>query len=92
MSVHVLATGRLIAEPMRRATKNGDPMALATLAATVPLPRDAEGDPSMLVGVVCFGAAAESLLAHAKGETIAVSEGPSLPPVLSGFWPQSVGP
>ena len=73
MSVHVLATGRLIAEPMRRAAKNGDPMALATLAATVPLPRDAEGDPSMLVGVVCFGAAAESLLAHAKGDTIAVS-------------------
>jgi single-stranded DNA-binding protein len=73
MSVHVLATGRLIAEPVRRETKNGDPMAFATLAAAVPLPRDAEGDPSMLIGVICFGAAADGLLSHDKGDTIAVS-------------------
>lgn len=73
MTVNVMLTGRLIADPARRETKSGTPMATATLAADVPDPRNADVDPSMLIGVVAFGALAEALETHAKGDRVAVS-------------------
>jgi single-stranded DNA-binding protein len=65
MSLHILATGRLIADPVRRTGAKGD--------FTTALLRVATDDGAILASVIAFGAAAESLLAHRAGATLAVA-------------------
>ncbi len=64
MSLHILAAGSLIADPVRRSGAKGD-FATATL-------RTATDDGAILVSVIAF-AAAEQLLAHQQGDAIAVA-------------------
>jgi single-stranded DNA-binding protein len=66
MSLYVLVTGPLIAEPQRRTGASGKDFATGTL-------RVATDDDSILVSVIGFGDAAEMLLAHRHGSTLAVS-------------------
>ena len=66
MSLYILATGSLIADPQRRTGASGKDFATATL-------RVATDDDAILVSLIAFGEQAESLLAHRVGTTIAVS-------------------
>ena len=65
MSLYTLATGNLIADPVRRTGAKGD-FATATL-------RVATDDDAILVSVIAFGDTAETLLEHRHGSTLAVS-------------------
>jgi len=65
VSLHILATGALIADPVRRTGAKGD-FATATL-------RVVTNDDAILVSVIAFGETAETLLAHRHGSTLAVS-------------------
>jgi single-stranded DNA-binding protein len=65
MSLHTLATGSLIADPVRRTGAKGD-FATATL-------RVSTDDGPILVSLIAFGLAAETLLAHKQATTLAVS-------------------
>lgn len=65
MSLHMLATGGLIAAPMRRAGAKGD-FGTATL-------RVATEDGAILVSLIVFNQQAEQLLAHRQGDTLAVA-------------------
>jgi single-stranded DNA-binding protein len=66
MSLHVLVSGALTADPARRTGANGKDFATATL-------RVATDDDAILVSVIAFGATTETLLAHRQGATLAVS-------------------
>ena len=66
MSITALITGRLIADPDRRASAAGKVFALAKVAASTE-----DGD--SLVSVIAFGSVAEQLLALGKGETVALT-------------------
>src|SRR4051812_29352373 len=65
MSLHILATGTLVADPVRRAGTKGD-FATGSL-------RVATDDESILVSVIAFGKQAETLLAHSVGAALAVA-------------------
>lgn len=66
MSIDVLITGRLVADPERRAGASGKPFTTARLAA-------ATEDDSVLCSVIAFGTAGEQLAALAKGDTLAIA-------------------
>ncbi len=63
------AWGRLGQDPRAIETRSGKPMTVASLAVQ---PADELEEPLWL-GVVAFGAQAEALLKHAKGECLSVS-------------------
>lgn len=65
MSLHVLALGSLVADPVRRTGAKGN-FATATL-------RVATEDGAILVSAIAFAAAAESLLVLRQGGAVAVS-------------------
>ena len=65
MTLHCLATGSLIGDPVRRAGGKGE-FATATL-------RTATDDGAILVSVIAFGDQAEQLLAHRQGGAVAIS-------------------
>jgi single-stranded DNA-binding protein len=65
VSLYTLATGTLIADPVRRTGAKGD-FATATLRA-------ATDDDAILVSVIAFGDTTETLLEHRHGSTLAVS-------------------
>jgi single-stranded DNA-binding protein len=65
VSLHVLATGSLIGDPVAREGARGR-FGTATIRA-------ATEDGAILVSMIAFGAAAERLLAHRAGETVAVA-------------------
>src|SRR4051812_47816109 len=65
MSLFILATGNLIADPVRRTGAKGD-------FATAQLRVVAE-DTSVLVSVIAFGQQAEALLAHSQDAAVAVA-------------------
>lgn len=67
MSLHILATGTLIADPISRTSAKG--AAYATAQLRVPV----EDDEAAFVSVIAFGTTAQALLAHAKGDSIAVT-------------------
>lgn len=69
MSLQASAYGRLGGAPRAIETKNGKPMAVATLAVDV---GDDEGPPLWL-GIVAFGKLADLLLRHAKGDLVSAS-------------------
>jgi single-stranded DNA-binding protein len=66
MSLHILATGSLTADPVRRTGASGKDFATATL-------RVATDDDAVLVSLIAFGDAAETLLAHRQGSALAVA-------------------
>src|SRR4051794_23086831 len=66
MSFHALVTGALIADPIRRSGANGKGFTTATL-------RVATDDDAILVSVIAFNDAAETLLEHRHSSTLAVS-------------------
>lgn len=66
MSLSILATGALIRQPERRTSAKGTDYCTALLR--VP---SADAEP-MLVSVICFDAEA-ALLAHSKGDDVAVA-------------------
>jgi single-stranded DNA-binding protein len=65
MSLYTLATGTLIADPVRRSGANGD-FATATIRA-------ATEDGTILVSAIAFSALAEQLLSHHQGDAVAVA-------------------
>ena len=65
MSLHMLATGALISDPVRRAGAKGD-FATGTL-------RVASDDGSVLVSLISFSGHAEQLLEHKAGDMLAVA-------------------
>lgn len=65
MSLHILASGTLIADPQQRQGAKG-PFTIASL-------RVATADTPTLVSLIAFGAEAERLLGHGKGDALAVS-------------------
>jgi single-stranded DNA-binding protein len=66
MSLHLLATGPLTADPQRRTSQAGKTFSTANL-------RVSTEDGVTFVSIVAFGDTAEALLAHHQGGTIAVS-------------------
>src|SRR5262245_22473168 len=67
MSLIILATGTLTADPVRRTSGAGKDFATAIMRVPV------NGDEAILVSCIAFGATAQVLLAHAKGDSIAVT-------------------
>jgi single-stranded DNA-binding protein len=65
VSLHLLATGTLVADPIRRTGARGD---FATA-----LMRVATEDGAILVSMIAFGEVAETLLAHRAGATLSVA-------------------
>ena len=71
MSAQLSAYGRLGQEPKSITTQSGKPMAVGSLAVTVPARGDE--DATLWLGVVAFGSQAETLLSHAKGDMVSVT-------------------
>jgi single-stranded DNA-binding protein len=64
--MHVLATGSLVNDPVRRVSKNGNPFGTGVLKV-------ATADDSVLVNVIAFGDLADKLLQHRQGQALAIS-------------------
>ena len=76
MTAIVAAYGRLGQDPKAIETRTGTAMTVASLAVDVADPRDrdnAGGGPPLWLKVVAFGALAESLARHARGDPLSVS-------------------
>jgi len=69
MSMQAAAYGRIGNDPRRIETRSGKAMATTSIAVNV----GENDDPPLWVGVVAFGAVADVLLRHAKGDLISVS-------------------
>ncbi len=68
MSLAILATGTLVRDPEPRQSRAGKPYATALLR----VPTD--GEEAVLMSLIAFAAdAVEALLAHAKGDSVAVT-------------------
>src|SRR4051794_34110567 len=65
MSLHILATGSLIADPIERTGAKGN-FATATL-------RVSTDDGAILVSLIAFGTTAETLLEHKQAATLAIA-------------------
>ncbi|OGA13746.1 MAG: hypothetical protein A3H32_14395 [Betaproteobacteria bacterium RIFCSPLOWO2_02_FULL_63_19] len=66
--LNILATGTLVADPQRRTSAKGATYATASLR----VPSD--GADAVLVSLICFATdAVDALLAHAKGDALAVA-------------------
>lgn len=65
MSLHILASGSLIADPACRTGAKGE-FATATI-------RTATDDGAILVSVIAFGDEAAQLLAHRQGSAVAIA-------------------
>lgn len=70
MSFTMQAYGRLAKDPTERTTKTGNPMAVASMAVDC---GQEMGTETLWLSVLAFGALAEKLMGHAKGEMVAVS-------------------
>ena len=66
MSITILASGRLVADPERRTGASGKPFTLAKIAATT-------DDGDALVSVIAFGSVAVQLAEMGKGDTLALT-------------------
>ena len=76
MTAIVAAYGRLGQDPKPIETRTGTAMTVASLAVDVADPRDrddAGGGPPLWLKVLAFGALAESLARHARGDPLSVS-------------------
>src|SRR4051812_8497744 len=72
MSLHILATGTLIADPVSRTSQKGN----AYVTASV---RVATEDDSILVSAIAFGDQAAEMLSHQAGHGVAIWGGARLP-------------
>lgn len=66
MSVIALVTGKLLKAPTTRPGKNGDPFTLATMKA-------ATDDGDLLVNLIAFGPAGETLARLGAGDALSVT-------------------
>jgi single-stranded DNA-binding protein len=66
VSVIALVTGKLLKAPTTRAGKSGEPFTLATMKA-------ATDDGDVLVNVIAFGQAGETLAALGAGDAVSVT-------------------
>lgn len=67
MSLYSLVLGSLTADPVRRVGASGKPFATGQVRCAT------DGADSVLVSLIAFGDAADSLLAHSVGAVLAVS-------------------
>jgi single-stranded DNA-binding protein len=67
MSLHVLATGTLTADPQSRTSKSGNDFAIGNIRVAT-----GEGEP-VFVSLIAFADKAPNLLGHRQGSTIAVA-------------------
>lgn len=73
MAAQISAYGRLVADPQTRTTANGNTMAMARLAVSLPCHTAQNGEATYWLGVVAFGKQAELLAKHQKGDLISVA-------------------
>lgn len=66
MSITVLVTGKLFADPERRTGSNGKPFTRATLIAH-------DGEADTFVSVIAFGGVADQVAALRKGDALSVT-------------------
>ena len=66
MTISVLVTGRLIADPERRTGQSGKPFTLARIVAQT-------DDGEAVVSLIAFGTTSEQLAAMGKGDTVSVT-------------------
>ncbi len=73
MTAQLSAYGRLVADPQTRTTNNGNNMAMARMAVSLPCNAAAEGQATFWLGIIAFGKQADALARHVKGDLISVS-------------------
>ena len=73
MTAQISAYGRLVAAPQTRTTTNGNNMAMARLAVSLPCNAAEAGESTFWLGVIAFGKQAETLAKHQKGDLISVA-------------------
>jgi single-stranded DNA-binding protein len=67
MTAQISAYGRLVADPQTRTTTNGNNMAMARLAVSLPAMRQRRRV-NLLAGRYCIGKQADALAKHQKGD------------------------
>lgn len=73
MTAQISAYGRLVADPQTRTTTNGNNMAMARLAVSLPCNAAEAGESTLWLGVIAFGKQADALAKHQKGDLVSVS-------------------
>jgi single-stranded DNA-binding protein len=72
MTAQISAYGRLVADPQTRTTTNGNNMAMARLAVSLPVMRQRRRV-NLWLGVIAFGKQADALAKHQKGDLVSVA-------------------
>lgn len=62
MTAQISAYGRLVADPQTRTTTNGNNMAMARLAVSLPCNATEAGESTFWLGIIAFGKQADSVL------------------------------
>lgn len=73
MTAQISAYGRLVADPQTRTTTNGNNMAMARLAVSLPCNAAEAGELTFWLGVIAFGKQADALAKHQKGDLVSVA-------------------
>ncbi|MER3011866.1 single-stranded DNA-binding protein [Serratia nematodiphila] len=73
MTAQIAAYGRLVADVQSKPTSNGNTMAFARMAVSLPCHSAESGEAPFWLGVVAFGKQAEALARHTKGDMVSVS-------------------
>lgn len=73
MTAQISAYGRLVADPQTRTTTNGNNMAMARLAVSLPCNAAEGGEVTFWLGVIAFGKQADALAKHQKGDLVSVA-------------------
>ena len=73
MTAQISAYGRLVADPQTRTTTNGNNMAMARLAVSLPCNAAEAVESTFWLGVIAFGKQADALAKHQKGDLVSVA-------------------
>lgn len=73
MTAQISAYGWLVADPQTRTTTNGNNMAMARLAVSLPCNATEAGESTFWLGVIAFGKQADALAKHQKGDIVCVA-------------------
>lgn len=73
MTAHIAAHGRLVSDVQSKATTNGNSMALARMAVSLPCHAADDGQSTFWLAVTAFGKQADFLAKHGKGDLISIS-------------------
>ncbi|OIN37762.1 single-stranded DNA-binding protein [Salmonella enterica subsp. enterica serovar Sarajane] len=73
MTAQIAAYGRLVADPQTKTTSNGNNMALARMAVSLPCNSAQDGQATLWLGVLAFGKQADALAKHQKGDLVSVA-------------------